>query len=268
MLAERPLFEPIARWLRFWGGNAPASLKSLNEALDSLMSRPRAGSDLPICFARPHADTLAYEERIHASGAVETRPDNWHDFFNALAWLTYPQAKRCLNHRHHLARRAELSASNGGRGAQRDALTQFDECGLVVASASARLLALLRTHEWKRLFWHERPALLREMRFFIFGHATWDQLRRPYFGLTAKAVLIDVTADWLCLPLHEQLSDVDVRLAGLFSRGDCLLHPRDFQPVPLLGIPDVVAENSAAAYYDDTRQFRPRRKKRPRACGA
>lgn len=259
-LAERPLYAPIARWLQFFGGDAPASLHALNDALDHLATRPLAGSGLPVWFARPQADAVAYEERIHATGAVETRADNWHDFFNALAWLAYPRAKRSLNERHHVARQAERSAGNGRRGALRDALTQFDECGLAVASASAELMARLRAHEWKRLFWHERPAVLREMRFFVFGHATWEQLRRPYFGLTAKAVLIDVTSDWLRLAPDEQRADMDGRLAEIFSRGDLFLRPRDFQPVPLLGIPGVVEENAEVTYYDDTRQFCPRRK--------
>jgi hypothetical protein len=42
--------------------------------------------------------------------------------------------------------------------------------------------------------------------------------------------------------------------AGRFTR------PRDFQPLPILGIPGVVPENADPAYYDDAWQFRPGRR--------
>jgi hypothetical protein len=118
---------------------------------------------------------------------------------------------------------------------------------------------LLRAHAWKELFWQRRAQVAREMRFFVFGHATWDQLRAPFVGLTAKAVFLEVEASWLAWPLPQQVIDVDVRLAALFSQPDAHARPRDFQPLPLLGIPGVTAENVDPAYYDDTRQFRPKR---------
>jgi hypothetical protein len=36
--------------------------------------------------------------------------------------------------------------------------------------------------------------------------------------------------------------------------------PRDFQPLPLLGIPGVTPDSEDPAYYDDTWQFRPGRR--------
>jgi hypothetical protein len=41
-------------------------------------------------------------------------------------------------------------------------------------------------------------------------------------------------------------------------RPDAYAQPSDFQPLPLLGIPGVVAESEAPSYYDDVRQFRPK----------
>ena len=38
-LAARPLFEPIAGWLRAFGGEAPPAATALNAALDLLPSR-------------------------------------------------------------------------------------------------------------------------------------------------------------------------------------------------------------------------------------
>ncbi len=258
-LAARPLFEPISGWLRAFGGEAPPAVSVLNAVLGSLPAPPRAASGVPIRFVLPDAVAAGYEARVHAQGEVETRPGNWHDFFNALAWLAYPQTKRMLNGRHHAALQAQRAAGRCERGPVRDAITQFDECGIVVASASASLAALLRAHEWKELFWARRTQVAREMRFFVFGHATWDALRAPFVGLTAKAVFLDVAVPWLAWPLRQQVGDVDARLAALFSQSDAYARPRDFQPLPLLGIPGVAPENADPAYYDDTRQFRPKR---------
>jgi hypothetical protein len=259
ILAARPLFEPIAAWLQLFGDAALPDAPALNAALASLAEPPRAASDAPIRFILPGMEKTGYEERVFASGEVETRADNWHDFFNALAWLAYPRAKRVLNGRHHAALVAQRAAGRQERGASRDAVTQFDECGIVVACAEAALLDLLRAHEWKALFWQRRAQVERDMRCFVFGHATWDQLRAPFIGLTAKAVLLDVQPAWLAQPLARQVEEIDGRLAELFSRPDAYARPRDFQPLPLLGIPGVVAENAEPAYYDDARQFRPRR---------
>jgi Protein of unknown function (DUF3025) len=257
-LAARPLFEPVAGWLHSFGGFAPPDASTLNAALAGL-APPKSAGGASIRFVRPEAGKGGYEERIFARGEVETRADNWHDFFNALAWLAYPQAKRALNGRHHAALQMQRAAGSSARGAARDAITQFDECGIVVASASAALVELLRAHEWKELFWHRRAQLARDMRCLVFGHAIWDQLRAPFVGLTAKAVVLEVEGTWLARPLAQQLADVDCRLAEIFSRPGAYARPRDFQPLPLLGIPGVVAENSDPSYYDDQRQFRPAR---------
>jgi len=263
-LAARPLFEPIAGWLRSFGGETPAGADALNALLEKLAQPPQAASGAPVRFVLPAGDAAGYEERVYAKGEVETRADNWHDFFNALAWLAYPRTKRILNGRHHAALQAQRVAGSGARGAVRDAITQFDECGIVVASASSALAELIRAHEWKRLFWTHRAELAREMRFFVFGHATWDQLRAPFVGLTAKAVFLDVAAAWLAQSIEQQVADVDARLAELFLRPDAYAKPRDFQPLPLLGIPGVVAESEAPSYYDDVRQFRPKKEAPPK----
>jgi len=262
-LARQPLFEPIAEWLGRFGGAALPALAALNALLEGRAVPPRAAGGTPIRFVPPGGFDGGYEERVFARGEVETRPDNWHDCFNALAWLAYPRTKRVLNGRHHAALVAQRAAGRRERGAVRDAVTQFDECGIVVAGADPILLDLLRGHAWKELFWQRRAQVARDLRFFVFGHATWDQLRAPFVGLTAKAVLLEVPADWPAQPLSQQIAAVDERLAEIFSRPEAYSRPRDLQPLPLLGIPGVVPHNAEPDYYDDTRQFRPPRKKSP-----
>jgi len=83
---------------------------------------------------------------------------------------------------------------------------------------------------------------------------SWDTA----LGLTAKAILYEVTADWLRQPLSAQLADIDRRLSGELAVGrHC--DARALQPLPLLGLPGVTADSEDPAYYDDQWQFRPGR---------
>ena len=92
-----------------------------------------------------------YEQRIFDTGEVVTRPNDWHDFFNALVWAVYPRTKT----------RHECPIFSGGRrggaetGAVRDALTQFDECGVVVylGRGACRWFACSR---WESVLWSRR----------------------------------------------------------------------------------------------------------------
>lgn len=229
----------------------PAALEAL-----SLAHAVRTQSGQRLRFVRPVDDGLAYEARIWTSGAVETRPDNWHDFFNALVWLTFPRSKAALNARHAAA----LAVSSQGRGRARDAMTHFDECGVVVLSSDPALLDLLRNFQWRELFWVRRADLDSSLRCFVFGHATYEQLLAPFRGLTAKAVLYEVSEDWLRQPLPRQLTDLDQRLTGDLAAG-AYADPRDLQPLPLMGFPGVTPDSECADYYDDTWQFRPGRRR-------
>lgn len=246
-----PLFDPLRPWL----GQLPPRPDS--DALTALVaSNPVQGlNGKAISFAPPQDDGLAYECRIWETGAVETRPDNWHDFFNALVWLSFPQTKRAVS----LAHVQAMMPAGACRGSRRDALTHFDECGIVVLSSEPGLLELIRDFRWKALFVDSREAVRRAMRFVIFGHATYEQMLKPYRGLTAKAILYDIDASWLAQPFAWQIAQLDARLAADLGSGR-YQRPRDFQPLPLLGIPGVTPENEDPAYYDDTWQFRPGRR--------
>lgn len=245
-----PLFAPLRRWLE----QLPATPDAV--ALGRLVEAyPVHGENgRRIRFVPPQPDGLAYECRIWETGEVETRLDNWHDFFNALVWLSFPKTKIAISTSHVRA----MSPAGEARGMARDALTHFDECGIVVLSSRPELLDLLRAFEWKKLFVEQRAAVQTAMRFVIFGHATYEQLLKPFRGLTAKAVLYEVSEGWLEMPFAEQLAAVDLRLAADLASGR-YRRPRDFQPLPLLGIPGVTPENEDPAYYDDTWQFRPGR---------
>ena len=245
------LFDPLRRWL----DQLPSNPDSVALAELGKRSPIYLANGKQVAFVPPQADGLVYECRIWENGEVETRPDNWHDFFNALVWLTFPRAKIAVSACHVGA----MTPEGAARGTVRDALTHFDECGIVVLSAKPELLGLLRNFEWKRLFVEQRAEVQQNMRFVVFGHATYESLLKPFRGLTAKAILCDVDASWLQLPLAEQLVAVDIRLAADLASGR-YTRPRDFQPLPLLGIPGLVPESEDPAYYDDTWQFRPGRR--------
>ena len=250
-LYASPLFDPLRPWL----DRLPQAPDALAVADLSEQFPIHVANGQRIRFVPPRADGLVYECRILESGEVETRPDNWHDFFNALVWLSFPQTKTAISAAHVRA----MQAPGEARGTARDVLTHFDECGIVVLSSQPDLLALLRAFRWKELFVERRAEVVRSMRFVIFGHATYEQMLRPFRGLTAKAVLYEVDEAWLLMDGLAQRAAVDTLLAADWTSGR-YVRPRDFQPLPLLGIPGVTPDNEDPAYYDDTWQFRPGRR--------
>lgn len=256
--ASRPLFEPVASLLSGFPDGLPDAV-ALTACLRAHAPGAASGSGLPLCFVPPPEPLDAYEQHIHATGQVPTRPDDWHDFFNALAWCVWPRSKAACNALHLQEQAARAQAGLPGRGPVRDTLTQFDECGVLVVSADPDIPALLAAHAWEEALWTRRARLLESTRFLVFGHGSWDQLRQPFFGLCAKAVYREVDAGWLALPPAVRQAEADAWLA------DRLMDPRQpfdkgaLAPLPLLGIPGVTPDNACAAYYRDTRQFRPAR---------
>jgi hypothetical protein len=246
-----PLYDPLRPWLaRLSPRPDPDALAALADCHPCFV-----GDGRRIRFVPPQADKLAYECRVWETGVVETRPDNWHDFFNALVWLTFPAAKGALTAAHVAA----MQAPGSVRGTRRDALTHFDECGIVVLSSCPELLELLRRFRWGELFVERRAEVRAAMRFVVFGHATYEALLAPFRGLTAKALLYQFAAGELASPLPELLAAVDHRLAADFASG-LPASSRDFNPLPLLGIPGVTPASEEPAYYDDAWQFRPARR--------
>ncbi|MBI5923682.1 MAG: DUF3025 domain-containing protein [Betaproteobacteria bacterium] len=257
--AAQPLFAPLEPLLeRLQHDGALLEVEPLNA-----LAAERGivtGSGAQLRFVVPGASGLSYEERIYWLGEVETRPGNWHDGFNALVWLSYPRTKAALNACHHQALAQQQASGNAGRGPLRDALTQFDECGVAVVSSRLDLWQEIRNQHWKEVFWEKRADVQRSLRVFVFGHASFDILRTPRLGLCGKALFLHVDENWLELPAIEQLAAVDARMAQRFT-GDVTSYakPRDFRPLPLMGIPGVTPDNEYPAYYDDQRQFRPLR---------
>lgn len=255
---DAPIFTALTPLL----GRLPTDRFPRHDDLNALTAPSLvSGGGKPIRFVPPAAPSRKlsghYEAHVFETGEVQTRPDNWHDLFNALVWLAFPKTKAVLNRLHY----EEIRARSGEllRGTARDVLTLFDEGGIVVASADTELSALLLEFQWKELFWRRRAEVLQSMRFYVFGHAIYEKALEPCKGVTAKALILDVAPALLDAPLAGQLSQLDARTANYFSGTQALTSTRNLSPLPILGIPGWEPANEREAYYDDRAQFRPGR---------
>lgn len=214
-------------------GQALAAALEAGASVAQALNGAAAGR-LPVRFV-PQAELPAgqgYEAFIHHSGQVPTR-DNLHDLFNGLVWLHWPALKQALNQAH-----ASALAQGGAlrRGAQRDALTLFDENALLLA-APGPLAQALAARDWLRLFGPLRP-LWAQARAWAFGHALLEKLVQPYKAITAHAWLLPEGATPATWALPAAL-------------------PRTWHPLPVLGIPGWWPANEAPGFYADPQVFRP-----------
>lgn len=259
--AASPLFDSVrAIWSR-WSASADwPALADYQVLLDQVGAR--SGGDAPVrVVPQPEGATddwrMRYEARIYRSGELPTRTDNWHDFFNVLAWASFPAAKAALNARHYALLAAQVDAGQAkARNAAQDALTQFDETGVVVISSDPALLELIRAFRWKELFWERREAVRTHMRCLLFGHGLMEKSLAPYVGMTGKGILLTVSPDTRALPLTQAVAQVDSALASAIAG---LTHPRELVPVPILGFPGLFEANQAEAFFDNRDYFRPPR---------
>lgn len=85
--------------------------------------------------------TDLYEGKVAELHEVPTRLDDWHDLFNALAFISFPRAKWALHNRQFVRMRERISPTTrrlpGARTREQDALSLLDEGGLVVAVPEA-----------------------------------------------------------------------------------------------------------------------------------
>ena len=150
-------------------------------------------------------------------------------------------------------------SSDGNRSSVGDALTLFDEDGVVVLSAEPGLLDLIREFRWKELFWQRRDDVRTNMRFLIFGHALYHKAMSPFIGMTGKAVLLNVAPSFLELTGDARLAHADRLLAAHVWDRARLTNGRDLSPLPVLGVPGWWEHNEREDFYDNPGYFRPGR---------
>ena len=282
------MFDPLRAHAAVFGPDWPA-LETLQRLLDGGGALVRNADGLPLRLVPPARRTGApedsYEARVFLRGELEVRERNWHDLMNVLVWRIFPAAKAALNARHFAEQRRQ---GPGNRGPAQDALTLFDEGGIVIVSGDDGLLDLLRAFRWKELFWRRRDEVRSCMRFFVFGHALYEKALVPFTGITARAILLrgrirmndtapdvgeyDGTCPPISLPVLTArecepdtrppglLPGLDGRVASRIENPETFSRTRDLAPVPVLGVPGWCAENEREEYYDNPDYFRPGRR--------
>lgn len=194
-----------------------------------------------------------YEQRIYLEGHVQTRTQNWHDFFNMLCWFSWPKTKRTMNRFQFLEQAQRRHLNIGQRTRLENKLTHFDEFGLVVVSSDKQLLQHLKQHEWQQLFYQDPERCLKHLKLFIVGHAIYERLLNPFLGLTAKCLLLPVSEDFFQHSTQYQQQLVD-------TWADVTIQDKVFNlhPLPILGYPGWYA-NQDKAFYLNTQYFRPKK---------
>jgi hypothetical protein len=254
---SHPIYDPVRPALERLAHEPDwPDAERLNALARELGVAPRTASGRLVRFTTPRANGANYELRIHASGEVATRSRNWHDLFNALAWIAFPRTKAALNARHA----AQLPFEGGRRGPLRDLLTIFDEGGAIVACGDTALAGLIRDFRWRELFWERRAAVLKALRFVVVGHAVLEQARRPWPGITCKALIVPVEEASLRLPPGALVARLDAYAAAWLEAAGSMSTPRTLAPLPVFGYPGWFVGSDRESFYADTRFFRPLRR--------
>lgn len=223
------------------------------------------GSDKKVTFVADsvcEGDERYYEQIIYETGQVPTREKSWHDLFGGFIWCLFPKTKALINQRH-----VEEINQHGlqKRSKHRNALTLFDECGVILAvneQSDECWPELLRDHQWKHAFFEKRQQWGKSIKPFMFGHANYEMMTKPYIGLTGKALFIKVPAEIFCKDLRTQYQYLDNKLYEMINLNNYLRDNRQLSPLPLLGVPGWCDDNKNPEYYSNTDYFRAKRRTR------
>lgn len=231
-----------APWLLPWRNTGERIAQAVSQGASVAEACNAAWSMCPVQFVPQGQlpEGMPYEQYIFKHGAVPTR-DGLHDFFNALCWLTFPLAKKQLNH----LQAAAIQAQGVGavRGAVRDAVTVFDENACLLQVDDVIWDALVR-RDWHAAFVAHR-GLWDVANVQIFGHAALEKLVAPY-----KAITVHM---WR-VPQQVPLPEWDAWLAHDLQAAKLASKP--FLPTPVLGIPGWWSDNETPDFYQDTQVFR------------
>lgn len=196
---------------------------------------------------------LAYEQRV-SEGLIPTR-NLGHDWFNGLIWLRWPRMKHALNH-FHLQSPDVNEPSALRRTPRRDALTLWDESGLLLLVREPKWLNWLELHDWAAFFVENRALWATDVYPLVVGHGLLDALRNPHKGLCAKVHVVCWPAALDAFNLGratEWFDELDRYMVNWLER---LQSPRALRPLPVMGIPGWFEVNQQIGFYDDASVFR------------
>ena len=236
---------PLSHWHEYAGwlqGDDWPTIEALNAA------RPTHMRERFVVQTRTLLDDgLHYEQRIAERGEIATREANWHDLFNALIWLRYPEIKRALNTQQ--MREITLLGTKQ-RSRPQYAQTHFDEAGVLVVLRDPSLLGLWDTHDWHGLFWRARVAWGDgRIEVVVFGHALLEHALTEDQLIVGKAVVVELVSG-------QRLADGLAACAAGIPAGRILRDPQGLRPLPLSGIPGWHRCNDNESFYREAPCFR------------
>jgi hypothetical protein len=264
-----PIFEPLHYWAKDFSDfkNEWPQLEDYQSILNNLPQpiKTLAGKTLKVVAqdGKPGHFNEHYAPRVYLTGEVQTRTENWHDFFQFLTWFMFPKTKAVINSIHVPAAQARIENNEelGRRSPIENMLSLFDEGGAVILCSDESLLQLIKDFKWKELFWQRRDELQEKLKLVTFGHALYEKGLSPYIGMTANCILLHVDEALLQQSKQQQLDYIDTELAQLFISGENYKKPKDLSPFPLLGLPGWNEGNEIESFYDNENYFRPGRNK-------
>ena len=221
------IFEPLAGRLRSRDFPTHADLTALAEG-----ERNRRAPDLePLRFS-PHTkkprrskrtkivlDEL-YDGSIVLKREVPCLERSYHDLFNALIFSAFLRSKRHLHQRQFAALADWIGTGSqlpGKRTRQQDALTIFDEGGVILIMAEPFLSAWRSSSTPLMIDPHNPETGIVPL---LFGHALLEHLYEGHSQIRASAVVIELARP---LSLDGLLDEADRHLAARLS------DPSEFQ---------------------------------------
>lgn len=253
----KPWVGPL--WPEGFDAEAKESCAAQLEAIRCKHQVGMTGQSPRFEFSDVSMKALEYE-RCVAQGFIPTR-DLYHDWFNGLVWLAYPKTKALIN-RLHVQEDTSLKPPSGNqRSPLRDAITLWDESGMILLTNNPNVEPALDGHDWPYLFGQLRPEWGYHILPFCFGHGLLDALRSPHKGLCAKVRVVQVDRD--IIQGFGMVPGVGIRLSACAVLDEIFLavihglkSPRDLKPLPVMGIPGWFDQNESPGYYDDESVFR------------
>ncbi len=231
-----------------------------------------------VCQDSMPEESRYYEQIIFEEHIIPTRKESWHDFFNGIIWMQFPQTKNYLNCLHM----SEIKTHGlNPRTKVRNHITHFDECGVVLFVKGQRLFTqlhhLFETQAWASLFCELREEWNTSIFPVVFGHANLEMMLSPFIGLTGKVLLIQIQ-DMSAMQYVAQDNDntdaepsnitlfephcLDFLLLQHIQKNQTFFTLKPFYPLPLLGVPGWHYAKQDAAFYANTDYFMPKRQHR------
>jgi len=201
-----------------------------------------------------------YAARIFLRGEMQTREQNWHDFFQVITWQAFPKTKKHINARQYRAaeQRFTREGNSGRRSDTENLLSLFDECGAIIVADDEKHLELIRQHHWKDIFWDNKDLWSNHLQCYVFGHAMHEKALIPYLGMTTHTIMFTQEPVFFQKELSEKLSDIDQIITDIWLNKK-IEKTKDLQPVPLLGIPGWWKKEQTDEFYENKNYFRIKR---------